>query len=505
MQAGKRAVTRVLAVIAPIAALLVASCEVGPDYKTPKDRTPAQFNEIESATRPNTPSSTQPISADMQPDDYQRWWSNFNDPILNSLIDRAAKGNLDLVAAEARIREARAQRGIVASGLFPQASADGSFSRARASSNVIAGSGGEGFIPGIASNLWQAGFDATWEIDVFGGTRRGIEAANYNIEAAVEDKRDVLVTLMSEVAVNYIQLRGAQYELAIAEKNLKSQQQTLQLTRSKAEGGLSPYLDVAQQEAQVATTAATIPTFQASIRLNIHHLGILLGTNPGALSAELSEQAPIPVGPESVPPGVPSDLVRRRPDVRRAERQLASQTAQIGVATSDLFPQFSITGALGTEAAQFRKLFDYSSRFYSIAPGVTWDIFDAGKVQSNIDVQNALQAQALATYRKAVLQSLQDVDDALITYNREQVRRQYLREAVAANQKSVDLSTDLFEKGSSDFLSVLDAQRSLFAAEDALAQSEQTVSTDLVALYKALGGGWEDKEKCTTRPDSDSK
>ena len=310
---------------------------------------------------------------------------------------------------------------------------------------------------------------------------------------------------MSEVAVNYIQLRGAQYELEIAQKNLKSQQQTLQLTRSKAEGGLSPYLDVAQQEAQVATTAATIPTFQAAIRLNIHHLGILLGTNPGALSAELSEQAPIPVGPEGVPPGVPSDLVRRRPDVRRAERQLASQTAQIGVATADLFPQFSITGALGTEAAQFRKLFDYSSRFYSIAPGVTWDIFDAGKVQSNIDVQNAIQAQALATYRKAVLQSFQDVDDALITYNREQVRRQYLREAVAANQKSVDLSTDLFEKGSSDFLSVLDAQRSLFAAEDALAQSEQTVSTDLVALYKALGGGWEEKEKSTTRPDSDSK
>jgi NodT family efflux transporter outer membrane factor (OMF) lipoprotein len=209
------------------------------------------------------------------------------------------------------------------------------------------------------------------------------------------------------------------------------------------------------------------------------------------LSDELSGVEPIPVGPPSVPPGLPAELLRRRPDVRRAERQLAAATAQIGVATADLFPQFSITGALGVGSQRLKQLFDYSSRMYDIAPGVTWDIFNAGKVTSNIHVQNERQAEALQAYRKAVLQSLGDVDDALVAYNREQVRLQSLREAVAANQKAVDLSTELFEKGSADFLSVLDAQRSLFAAQDSMAQSEQQVSADLVALYKALGGGWE--------------
>jgi multidrug efflux system outer membrane protein len=475
------------------AAGLTAACAVGPNYHPPKTELPPQFSEVESTTRPTTHSSTQPIAADEQPDDYQRWWTTLNDAELNSLIDRAMRNNLDLVAAEARIREARSQRSVTASGLYPEVDATGSYTRSKLSANAIPGAGGQqgGFIPGVATTLWQAGFDATWEVDVFGGTRRGIEAGDYAIAAAQEDRRDVLVSLLAEVAVNYIQLRGGQRELAIAEHNLDSQQQTLALTRSKAEGGVIPFLDVAQQEAQVATTAAAIPTLEAQIRQNIHHLGILLGQDPGALSAELTQPKAIPVGPPSVPPGIPSDLIRRRPDVRRAERQLAEATAQIGVATADLFPKFSITGALGTEGTQFKQLFDYSSRFYEIAPGVTWDIFDAGKVRSNIAVQNAREAEALAAYRKAVLQSLQDVDDALVNFNREQQRLTYLREAVDANQRSVDLSTELFEKGSTDFLSVLDAQRSLFAAQDAMAQSEQSVSSDLVALYKALGGGWQ--------------
>jgi NodT family efflux transporter outer membrane factor (OMF) lipoprotein len=264
----------------------------------------------------------------------------------------------------------------------------------------------------------------------------------------------------------------------------------LNLTKSRAEGGLSPYLDVAQQEAQVATTAAQIPTLQTQIRQDIHHLGILLGEDPGALSAELSAVRPIPVGPGSVPPGLPGDLLRRRPDIRRAERQLAAATAQIGVATADLYPQFSITGALGDEASQFRQLFDWPSRYYNIVPGVTWDIFDAGKVKSNIEVQNARQAEALSAYVQAVLQSLQDVDDALVAYNREQARLQSLHQAVAADQQALSLATDLFEKGSTDFLSELDAQRTLLAAQTDEAISEQQVSLNLVALYKALGGGW---------------
>jgi NodT family efflux transporter outer membrane factor (OMF) lipoprotein len=485
---------RKLVIAIPAAVLVLWGCAVGPDYKPPDIKTPQQYSEIGSATQPTSRSaaggSTRP--------DYQRWWETLNDPTLNRLIDRAVQGNPDLLAAEARIREARANRGIYVSGLFPDIGAQGGYTHTRTSLNSpeLAGfsaqSGGQ-TLPNslVESDMWQAGFDMTWEIDLFGGNRRAIESANYSVQAAVWDQRDVLVSMLAEVAVNYVALRGSQRELQLAKDNLQSQQQTLELTRRKAEGGLVPYLDVAQQEAQVATTASVVPTREAQIRQTIHHLGILLGQDPGSLSEELSGVAPIPVGPPSVPPGLPGELLRRRPDVRRAERQLAAATAQIGVATADLFPQFSITGALGVGSQRLKQLFDYSSRMYDIAPGVTWDIFNAGKVTSNIHVQNERQAEALQAYRKAILQSLADVDDALVNYNREQVRLQSLRQAVAANQKAVDLSTELFEKGSTDFLSVLDAQRSLFAAQDSMAQSEQQVSADLVALYKALGGGWE--------------
>jgi outer membrane protein, multidrug efflux system len=480
----------------PTICLALWGCAVGPNYKAPKVDAPDQFSEIGSATQPTTEPAAGPSTQASTRPDYQSWWETLNDPELNCLIARAVQTNPDVLAATARIREARGERGVVTSGLFPQINATGSYTHTRDSQNLpgiseLSG-GSSGFqFSGLEADLWQAGFDATWEIDVFGGTRRAIESASANVQAAVWDRRDVLVSLLAEVAVNYIELRGSQRELQIAQGNLGSQQQTLDLTRRRAEGGLVPYLDVAQQEAQVATTAATIPTFEAQIRLAIHHLGVLLGESPGALSDELSVVAPIPVGPSSVPPGVPSELLRRRPDVRRAERQLAAATAQIGVAVADFFPQFSVTGAMGTASQQIKKLFDYTSRSYDIAPGVTWDIFDAGKVYSNVKVQNALQAEALQTYRKAVLQSFQDVDDSLVSFNREQVRLQALREAVVANQRAVDLSTELFEKGSADFLSVLDAQRSLFAAEDAMAQSEEQVSANLVSLYKALGGGWQ--------------
>jgi NodT family efflux transporter outer membrane factor (OMF) lipoprotein len=461
---------------------------------------PGEYGELYLATRPSGGSQTKPSEVVPQNPDYLTWWTAFNDPELNTLVIRGVKDNPNVISAEARIREARGNFGIQVSGLFPQVNGTGEYSHQRLSNNEPgfgsgAGSAGPGStglgISGITFDTYQAGFDMSWEVDVFGQNRRAIEAARDNLQAAVWDRRDVMVSLVAEVAINYMTLRGAQHELDIARQNLQSQQQTLDLTRSKAQGGLIPYLDVAQQEAQVATTASAIPTFETTIRQSIHHIGILLGQDPGFLSNELSDARPIPVGPAYVPPGVPSELLRRRPDVRRAERQLAAQTAQIGVAVADLFPKFSVTGALGLESGALKQLFDYQSRFYDIAPGVTWDIFDAGKVLSNITVQNARQVEALETYRQTVLQSMQDVEDALVACNREQVRLQSLRDAVAANQKAVDLSTELFEKGSADFLSVLDAQRSLFTAQDAMARSEETVSANLISLYKALGGGWQ--------------
>jgi len=472
------------------AAALLAGCAVGPDYKAPEPTMPKQYSEIGSATRPTTgPAATEPEGT-LQ---LKNWWTQFNDPELDRLISRAVRFNPDIISANERIREARGTRGIAESGLFPDIQADGSYTHTRESQNlplISDFSSGGAALPGLTSDVYEAGFDASWEIDVFGGQRRQVEAANAYYQAAIEDRRDVQVSLCAEVASDYIALRGAQYELELAKQNLQSQQQTLALTRSKAEGGLIPYLNVDQQEAQVQTTAATIPTLETQIRQDIHRVSILCGVEPGTLSKELSLEAPIPVGPPNIPPGIPGDLLRRRPDIRRAERQLAAATANIGVATADLYPKFSITGALGDEAGSFKKLFDYNSRFYDIAPGVTWDIFNAGRVQSNIVVQNARQAEALQTYRKTVLQSMADVDDSLVAYNREQERLQSLRQAVTANQQSVQLSTELFSKGRSDFLTVLDAQRDLFAAQDAMARSQQQVSTDLISLYKALGGGW---------------
>ena len=300
-----------------------------------------------------------------------------------------------------------------------------------------------------------------------------------------------MVTLLSEVAQNYIMLRGFQHELAIVQNNARAQQDTLNLQQQKLQAGIATQLNVAQVTAQVATTRSQIPTLEIQIQQSIHRLGVLLNRDPEALEADLMPQGPLPVGPLQIPPGLPSELLLRRPDVRQAEREFAAATANIGVATADLFPKFSLTGSLGLESLQLKSFANSASAFWSVGPTVSWRIFDAGQIWANIHVQNARQQEALIQYQQAVLQSLANVDDALTAYNREQARRQTLREAVAANRQSVDLATQLNNAGVVDFLNVLSAQLALYQSEDALAQSDQAVSTDLIALYKALGGGWE--------------
>jgi NodT family efflux transporter outer membrane factor (OMF) lipoprotein len=339
--------------------------------------------------------------------------------------------------------------------------------------------------------LYQTGFDAGWEIDVFGGTRRAIESAEYGYEAQVEARRSALVTLLSEVARNYIVLRGQQHELAIVQNNVASQVDTLKLTTSKFEAGIATDLDVARQEAQVETTQSQIPTLQTQIQQSIHRLGVLLDQSPAALEEELADAGRLPAGPSIVPPGLPSDLIRRRPDVRQAERQLAQATANIGVAVADLFPKFNLTGALGLESLSLKTLANSKSVFWSFGPSLDWKIFSAGQVQANIRVQNARQEEALIQYRQAVLQAMADVEDALVAYNQEQARRQSLQRAVESNRRATDLARQLNQAGVVDFLNVLQAELSLYLSEDQLAQSEQTVATNLIALYKALGGGWE--------------
>lgn len=485
-----------LVVASTVCAILVG-CTVGPNYIPPKMSVPAKFSEtagaLRSATRPaSMPATTQTVSGQME-----EWWKNFRDPQLDSLIERAIQSNLDLQAAEARIRQARAQYGIAVAAEFPTANATGSFTRSRASKGVLRSSS-SGITPTIsATNLYQVGFDSSWEIDVFGGNRRGIEAAQGDIEASVEDRRNVLVTLLSEVAKDYVDYRGFARQIAIAVDNVKAQRETLAVTRKQFEAGLktATELDVRRAEALVYTTESQIPALEISLRQTAHALAILLGKEPIALMQELEETKPIPsaIIPE-VPIGLPSDLLRRRPDIRRSERQLAAATARIGVAVADLFPKFSLIGSLGLESTKLKHITSIGSNFWSFGPSVSWPILDFGKIRSTIRVQNALQEQAFIVYEQTVLNSLQEVEDALTAYSREQVRRQMLTDSVEANQRAVTLATQRYTAGLTDFLSVLDAERSLYAAEDQLVQSNRAVSEDLVALYKALGGGWEAME-----------
>ena len=454
--------------------LFINGCAVGPNYNPPKVSLPESWSEFQH-------------KGETVPASIVQWWKAFNDPMLDFLISRAVELNLDLRVAEARVREARFQGGFVAADLWPSASTSVSYSRSRRSMGIST-------IPPKAKlkrDLYEAGFDASWEIDLFGGKRRAIEAARAEIGVAEENQRDVLVTLLAEVARNYIEVRGSQRRLEIVRKNSKIQQETVGIARARYGAGLSSELDVVQAEALLATTQSQIPLLENSMKQAIHRIGTLLGQEPGNMLRELSNEASIPQAPPVVPVGLPSDLLRRRPDVRRAERELAAATARIGIATADLFPKFSLTGAFGVQTENINALSLANSRFWSIGPTVRWSIFEAGRIRANIKVQNAQQEQSLLSYEKAVLASLEDVENAIVAYNTEYVRCQNLAGAVDSHRRAVDLARELFAGGLTNFLNVLDAERSLCMAEDDLAQSERTVSLNLVKLYKALGGGWE--------------
>jgi NodT family efflux transporter outer membrane factor (OMF) lipoprotein len=463
----------------PVLFLVVLSgCMVGPNYKAPVTKVPEAFAGAETP-----PPASENVS---------RWWTTLNDPVLDSLIERAAKRNPDLRIAQARVREARALRGIVNAHLYPRVDVTGSYQRFRTSEDVIAGQGGDpSVIPDFDGDLFHAGFDAAWEIDVFGGKRREVEAATAEIDAEIENRRQVLVSLLAEVARNYVEMRAAQYRVRIAHENLRAQEETVEITKIRFDAGLVSDLDVARAEAQVQTTASQIPPLEASARQSMHRLSVLLALEPDALDAELAGEAPIPSAPTEVPPGLPSDLLRRRPDIRGAERRLAASTARIGVATADLFPKFSLTGALGLQSTDINSLDIGGSRYWSIIPGVSWPVLDFGKIRSNIAVQNAREEQAFVYYEKAVLDSLREVEDALVAFSENQKRREKLIGAVEANRRAVKLADELYASGLTDFLSVLQAQRDLFQSEDALALSDSSVTSDYIALYKALGGGWE--------------
>jgi outer membrane protein, multidrug efflux system len=460
--------------------LLAGGCTVGPDYHPPSVKVPAQWGE------PLTGGTTN------QADRVGAWWKSFHDPELDSLIARAVVTNLDLRIAEARVRQARAQQGFAQAGYWPTVNASGSYSRQKQSENqpIIGSIPFPSSVP-FENNVYQAGFDASWEIDLFGGKHRAVEAATAQLAAVEYGRRDVLVTLLSEVARNYVQTRGAQRELAILQNQIKAQEETVAITHSRLDHGAATDLDLQRALALLASIQSQAPAIETAIQSSVHRLGVLLAQTPDALREELSATAPIPAPPPEVPVGLPSDLLLRRPDVLRAERQLASETARIGQVKADLFPKFFLTGSAGLASVSTSDFFSPGSTLWSIGPTVQWRVFDAGRVRASIRAQTAVQDQASLTYAQIVLTSLEDVENALVAYAKEQEHRRLLERAVTANQKAADLANQLYTKGLGNYLNLLDAQRSLYVSQDELVRSERAVTLNLIALYKALGGGWE--------------
>ncbi len=458
---------------ATLAFLLVSACApVGPDYVPPEPPSRKKWHtDLENGLRPR-PVDVKTLAA---------WWTTLQDPILSDLIEEAVGGNLDLKKARSRVREARARRGISRAGLFPLVDAAGAAAKFRDSET--SGTGRE-------ANLYSAGFDAGWELDVFGGVRRSVEAAQADLEAGQANLRDVLVSLAAEVALNYVELRTYQHRLDVAQANLNSQQKTYDLIRSRFEAGLSNELALQQASYNLEDTRSRIPSLRRGLEAAKNRLAVLTGQPPGALHDVLYKRQPVPVPPASVAVGVPAETLRRRPDIQRAERALAAQTARIGVATADLYPKFRLAGSIGLESLSSGNFLDAASQLWSVGPGISWRIFDAGAIRKNIEVQSALQEQALLDYEAVVLVALEEVENAMTAYAEEQLRRERLIQAVRAAEKAELLAQDQYRAGLVDFSDVLDAQRAKLSFQDQLARSEGTVTGNLIGLYKALGGGW---------------
>jgi multidrug efflux system outer membrane protein len=416
------------------------------------------------------------------------WWTVFNDPVLNRLIERAGKGNLELRVAYARIKEACANRGIAVGERFPDLNATGDARRIRSPHT---------FFPPTTQghrtdDFFKFGGEGSWEIDFWGRIDRSIESADASLEASMEDYRDVLVVLYAEVSNNYVEVRALQDRIMYVRGNIETQRKSLQLTTDRFDAGLAPDLDVQQAELNLAKTESTLPTLQIQLVQTINRLGVLLGEHPGTLHEELAKSAYIPKPLEKITVGLPVELLRQRPDIRQAERKLAAQTALIGVAKAELYPSFSLVGTFEMAANDFSDAVSYSkSRMHSYGPSVSWNIFDGGRVRNRIRVEDARTEQALNRYEQTVLTALEDVENAVVSYNQEETRREALERSVMAARKSTELVKTLYINGLTDFQNVQEMERFQFEQEDQFAESEGKVIQNLIRIYRSLGGGWD--------------
>lgn len=456
------------------AVIVLSGCAVGPNYHAPKVAVPSGWKDAPTGVTTNAAT------------ELATWWKALRDPKLDSFMERAAQANFDLQAAEARVRAARALRGVVAADFIPTIGASATATKARRSANA------QVFQSRVLnSDTYQIGFDASWEIDIFGGRRRAYQAATADLQAVEADRNAVLVTLLAEVARNYVEFRSTQQRLRIARENIAAQQEVVDITQLRFDKGLSSGLDVSQARALLAASQSTLPNFETALKEASFRLSVLLGQQPGSLDAELATETPIPAMPPEVPAGLPSELLRRRPDIQRGERQLAGATARIGVATAELFPKFYLTGTMGYQSLNTENLIEPASKFWSAGPVVRWRLLEYPRLKQQINITTAQQEQALAQFNQVVLLSLEEVENALVAYGNEQARHKALSESVTQSRRSLGLANELYTRGVGEFLNVLIAQRALFESEDALVQSQRTMTQNAVALYKALGGGWQ--------------
>ncbi len=494
------------ALAALLAGVAVCACMVGPNYKRPDAPTPSAYQEMGS--RKDAPFS-QPSAVPVDEAQVASWWKQFNDPLLDQLVDRAMAGNLDLKTEVARIRQSREQEVVAGAAGLPHVGSAANATRinTNASNSALGSLAGRTGGTGTAATSTEQGsglgspshidnfavaFDATWEIDVFGGVRRSVEAARAGTQAMIWAKRDGQVSLTAEVASDYLQLRSLQAQVAIAQGEVASQQASLTIIHQQAQTGFVTRLNVNQQQAQVQATIASVPQLEAQARGQIHALGVLVGEDPEALAPLLDQphSNDLPGVPQTLPVGLPSDLLRRRPDVREAERQLAQYTASVGVQVANLYPKFNILALGALTSPTFHDVFNANSGTSAGVGLIQWPIFQGGQIRGNIRAARAQQDQAYYNYQKTVLTALQDVEDSLARYQADQRRIVAQKAAVDASGNSLSIARQQYEVGLVTFINVLQAEQTDLNARNGLVQDEGQLAVDLASLYKALGGGW---------------
>jgi NodT family efflux transporter outer membrane factor (OMF) lipoprotein len=466
-------------------AICLAGCAVGPNYHVPKTVAPPEFVAAPSLAGSAAAPTQGPV-------DLTRWWHSLGDPELDSLIDRAIRANPDLEVALTRLQEVRMREAVLVGNVLPMVAASGAAGRGTGSDMTRSGAAPAlraGDNKGSLSQIEQvAGFAATWEIDLFGGYRRAIEAGKYDIEAAAATRNAVLISVIADVARNYVDLRGLQTRLAIIGDNITTAQQSRDFEQARFDRGLTNELDLQLANRELATLQAELPPLRSDIQAAQYDIAVLLGQYPEDLAEELSRPGTLPILPAALDPGLPLDLLQRRPDVREAERELAAATARIGVATANLFPHVTLTGGLGTQSATIGA---QGGHIWAFGPSVYWPVLDFGALDALVSIADLQAHELLIAYRKTVVDAVQDADTAIARFEAQEQRLSNLTDAITASGRAVDLARQRYDRGLTDFLNVVDAERQQYGLEEQYTASQQSAADAFIYLYKALGGGWE--------------